>query len=206
MAAIAAIAATAAVLAGCGSSRSSAPAPLPIAEVSRRYTAAVDPANAALADMLKKVLAYSGGPTTAIDAATAPTAATLKKAAGQLRAIGVAGFVRRDILDVADTLSRVVGDLTDLRSATGDGVQPSIARLVADAGRENAADTLVRVEITQLTIPSTAPLPTVAVPTTVALTTTTVSRRTPTTRARTTTTRPRTTTTTRPGTTATSHP
>jgi hypothetical protein len=190
----------AAALTGCGSSHHNAPAVLPIAEVNGRYRVAVDPANAALAAVLKRVLAYSGGPTAAMDAATAPAAATLQKAAGQVRAIGAAGFLRHDILDVANTMNVVVGDLNGLRAAKGDSVQPSIARLVADAGRESAADDLVRLEITQLTTPSTATLPTIESPTTAAPTTTTISGRSSTTRSRAATTAPRRTTT------STSHP
>jgi hypothetical protein len=185
-----AAASMAAALTGCGSSHHNAPAVLPIAEVNGRYRVAVDPANAALAAVLKRVLAYSGGPTTAMDATIAPASATLQKAAGQVRPIGAAGLLRHDILDVADTLNLVAGDLTSLRSAQGDSVQPSIARLVADAGRESAADNLVRLVITELTTPTTAPPPTLEPPTLPTTTTsTTLGRHTATTRGRTTTTR-----------------
>ncbi len=179
------------MMVGCGgSSKPKAATVASIQAAGQRYVAAVDPANAALAAMLKRVLAYTSGPTTQIDAATTPTAATLKTAARQVNAIGAPGALGRDMRDVVAALNVVVGDLGTLHDAKGDAVETEIARFVADAGRESAADDLVRLAITELTTPTTQPPPTLE-PATLPTTTTTVSTR------RTTTTRPRTTTTKR---------
>jgi hypothetical protein len=200
VAVIAAISAAlaAAAMAGCSSSGTAGNgASLPLATIDQRYTAAVDPANAALAAMLHRALAYSGGPTTDIDSAVPPTSTALSNAAHQVRAIAAPAPLRRDIVDVANALNVVVKDSATLGSARGNDVQPAIARLVADAGREAAADNLVRQTLIQLTTPTTAPPPTLE-PATLPTTTivATIPRHTTTTRARTTTTTRRLSTTT----------
>jgi hypothetical protein len=179
-------------LAGCSRSGKTAnAASLPLVTVGQRYTAAVDPATAALTAMLHRALGYSGGSTTDIDSGVAPTTTALNSAAHQVGAIAAPAPLHRDIQDVASALNVVVKDLSALGAARGNDVQPAIARLVADAGREAAADNLVRTTLVQLTTPTTAPPPTLEPPT---LPTTTTSTTTP---RHTTTTRPRTTTTTR---------
>jgi hypothetical protein len=188
----------AAALAGCGGSgHTSNVAAIPIAIVSQRYTAAADPANAALTSLVKRALAYGGGSTADLDAAVSATAAVLKTAAGRVGAIAAPQPLRADIVDVAGAMNVVAGDLTPLRAARGNDVSPAIARFVADAGREAAADNLVRVLIVQITTPTTEAPPTIAAPSTTTTTPapTTAPRRTTTTRPRTTTTRATTTTT-----------
>ncbi|MDQ1366963.1 MAG: hypothetical protein QOE57_3005 [Acidimicrobiaceae bacterium] len=193
--ALAAILAATTAFAGCSrASSNSGPAALPIATISQRYRAAVDPANGALAAMLKRALAYAGGSTADLDSAVPPTATGLKNAARLLRGIGAPEPLHRDIVDVTNSMNTLVDDLNALGRAKGNDVQPGIAHLVADAGRESAADTLVRLAITQLTSPTTLPAEPLVTSTTLPpITASTTSPR------RTTTTRPRTSTSTATG-------
>jgi hypothetical protein len=181
---------TTAAFSGCSrASSNSGPATAPITTISQRYQAAVDPANAALAAMLQRALAYSGGSPAEIDSATPATETSLKNTARQLRGIRAPEPLHRDIVDVMNSMNTLIADLTTLSRAKGNEIQPDIARLVADAGRESASDTLVRLAITQLTSPTTLPAELLVPSTTSAPTTTTTSPR------RTTTTRPKTSTT-----------
>ncbi|MDQ6614834.1 MAG: hypothetical protein M3083_08825 [Actinomycetota bacterium] len=183
-----------AVVAGCRGSH----ATLSVADVSQRYQSAMDPANRALSDMVNRALAYNGGSPAQLDSAASPTAGSLNKAAGQVSGISAPALVRRDIQDVASALHVLVGDLNTLGAARGSDVQPEIARLVADAGREAAADNLVRVALSESANPPAIPAPqpaAVEVPTTVADTTTEATTTTTTLRHTTATTRSRTTTT-----------
>ena len=193
--ALAALLAATAAFTGCSrASSNGGPAALPIATISQRYQAAADPANGALAAMLKRALAYGGGSTADLDSAVAPTSTSLKDAVRLLRGIGAPAPLHRDIVDVMSSMNTLVDDLTTLGRAKGNDVQPGIARLVADAGRESAADTLVRLAITQLTSPTTLPAEPLVTTTTIPpITASTTSPR------RTTTTRPRTSTSTATG-------
>jgi len=195
-------------LAACSRANGSASqATVPVAQLSQRYEAAVAPANAALTTFFTQAVAYSGGPAKGLDALAQRSEPPVKNAAGQLSHVAASGPLRLDIADVASALDAVGRDLTALLAATGAGVEPSVAALVADIGRESAADGLVKLALTAAATPTS--LPSVTVPpatdatvadtTTTVETTTTVRRRTTTTRpARTTTTVARTTTTKKP--------
>jgi hypothetical protein len=190
--------ATATAFVGCSrASSNGGPVTAPIPIISQRYAAAVDPANAALAAMLNRALGYSGGSTADLDSTVPATATSLKNAARQLRGIGAPEPLHRDIGDVMNSMNTVVDDLTALSKAKGNEIQPDVARLVADAGRESAADNLVRLAIAQLTSPTTLPaepLVTATIPPTTAASTTS-PRRTTTTRPKASTTIARTSTT-----------
>jgi hypothetical protein len=185
-------------LAACGGGSGRRPA-LPASEVAVRYPAAVDPANAALSGFITQALAFAGGPPAALDTAARQTETVVTTAGHRAAAIAAPDPIKRDITDVVAALATVGSDLAALVKATGNDIQPAIARVVADAGRESAADTVVRLAIKYATTPTTIPLATVApLPvTTAAPTTTSTSLVT----KRSTTTRPRTTTTVRTSTT-----
>jgi hypothetical protein len=181
--------------AGCGGG--SGRATVPLTEVASRYQAIMDPANAALAAFVTQALAYGGGAPTGVKAAAHSTEAGLNDASHRVGAIAAPAPIGRDIRDVANALTTVAHDLASLAKATGAEIQPGIAKAVADAGRESAADAVVNEAIKLATTPTTEPPPTVVPPvtTTVPVTTTIVARHTTTTRPRTTTTFPRVTTT-----------
>ncbi|MDQ1429290.1 MAG: hypothetical protein QOK39_2766 [Acidimicrobiaceae bacterium] len=194
----AAVLAALAGLAAC-SGRSGRRATLPVSEVATRYPAAVDPANAAISGFMTQALAFAGGPPAALDTAARQTENVVTTAGHRAAAIAAPDPIQRDIADVVAALDTVGSDLAALSKATGNDIQPAIARVVADAGRETAADTVVRLALKYATTPTTVPAETVPpLPvTTAAPTTTSTSLGT----RRTTTTRPRTTTTVRTSTT-----
>ncbi len=184
-----AVVATAALADCSGASSNTGPGTATIATIGRRYQAAVDPANLALAGMLKQALAYGGGSSAQLNSAVPATVASLKSAARRLQGIGAPTPLRRDIVDVMNSLNTVVDDLNTMKGATGE-IQGVVARFVADAGRESAADTLVRLAISQLSSPTSLPAELLVPSTTIAqaTTSTTASRRTTTTRPKTSTT------------------
>jgi hypothetical protein len=206
IAAAVALAATVALVGCSGQHKVSATASL--ATISQRYETSVDPAHASLNAAVSRMLAYQGGSTSDVDAALPPTVNILRRAAGQLNAISAPAPIRLDIVDVAKAMTVVVADLNALSAARGSDVQPAIALVVADAGRESAADNLVRLALAQPTQAAATPTPEVPVVavTTVPDTTTTQSatvpaRSTTTTRLTTTTAVARTSTTSKPTTT-----
>ncbi len=179
-------------LAGCSRNGTANGGPASLVAVSQRYGAAVDPAHSVLTDTVSKALSYSGGSTSSLDASVPPTVSALRRASAQLGGIAAPAPINRDILDVAKAMNVVVADLNAMAAARGSDVQPAIALVVADSGRESAADNLVRLALAQPSTASAAPaFPVVAETTTVSDTTapTTLPGRTTTTAvARTTTT------------------
>jgi hypothetical protein len=149
---------------------------------------------------MTQALAFTGGPPAALDTAARRTETVVTTAGHRAAAIAAPALIQRDIADVVAALDAVGSDLAVLAKATGNDIQPAIARVVADAGREAAADTVVRLALKDATTPTTFPPETVPpLPvTTAAPATTSTSLGT----RRTTTTRPRTTTTVRTSTTA----
>lgn len=212
-------AALAAVAGFAGCSRATATASrtsVSLSEVNQRYETVVEPAAAALSAFVPQALDYVGGSPAGLDAGARRTATVLTGAAHGLGGIAAPEPIKGDISNVAEALGTVTGDLDSLAAATGSTVEPAVARLVADAGRESAADNLVRLALTEATSPTTTPLttpiatnipttePTTLPPSAPATTlpeqTTTVPEQT-TTVPQTTTTRPRATTTVAPQTT-----
>lgn len=147
VAAIAAIAAIVAAAACSAGSHNGVTAPVSPAVVAQRYQAAVDPANTAVNSVYKRALAYSGGTPSGLDALVSPTVAVLKKAASQLRAISAPQPVHGQILAVASSIDLVVSDLNALKGVRGSDVESDVTRLIADAGREAAADNVVRLQL-----------------------------------------------------------
>lgn len=195
-------------LAGCSHTGNGNGGPASLVAVSQRYGAAVDPAHSVLTATVSKALSYSGGSTSSLDSSVPPTVNALRRASAQLGGIVAPAPINRDILDVAKAMNLVVADLNAMAAARDSDVQPAIALVVADSGRESAADNLVRLALAQPSTASAAPaIPVVAettVPDTTTTPTTLPSRATTTAVARTTTTAvARTTTTTRPATTTT---
>jgi hypothetical protein len=204
-------------LAGCSSSHSTtSKTTISLATISQRYQTAAQPADAALAAIVNRALAYSGGSTAGLDSAVPSTVSTVHSSAGALNTLAAQVPtpvpLHQAIGNVAHVLDTLVSDLTAMQGAQGGAVQPAIAKLVADAGREAAANSIVGPLITSLTTP-TIPGSTVFVPApalTAATTTTTPAPTTTTTTTNpftvTTTTRPRVSTTTVPRTTTTPPP
>lgn len=188
--------------AGCSrGSNGGGRATLPVTEVGSRYQAVMGPANAALTAFVTEAVAYGGGSPAGIKAAAHSTEGTINDAGHRVVAIAAPEPIGRDIRDVMGSLTAVAQDLATLAQANGPEIETVIARTVADAGRESAADSLVSLAIKLATTPTTEPPATVPPPvtTTIPVTTTTVAKHTTTTRLRprTTTTAPRATTTTR---------
>lgn len=117
--------------------------------VSQQYESAVDPAHAALNTTISQALAYGGGPPTALDASVPGTASAVRRSAGRLRGISAPNPVKTDIADVAKAMDVVGTDLNSLQAARGDDVRNAIAQLIADSGREMAADNLVRLALAE---------------------------------------------------------
>ena len=167
--------------------------------VSQQYESAVDPAHAALNTTISQALAYGGGPAASLDASVPGTASAVRRSAGRLRGISAPNPVKTDIADVAKAMDVVGTDLNSLQAARGDDVRTAIAQLIADSGREMAADNLVRLALAESpTAASTPPaVPAVAdVSTTAVEAPTTAETTPPTTAARPVATVPRAATTT----------
>jgi hypothetical protein len=161
---------------------------LPASQVEQRYDAAIGPANTAIASLeTQAVAAGAGGSAKGLASASGNTSGVLQKAAGQVSGISAAPPLEKDMADVVKALNNLVTDLAALSSARGADVPPAAARYVADAGREAAADELVKLALIAATTPTTLPPPTVAPDTTTTVATlppppTTVPRHTTTTR------------------------
>ena len=125
--------------------------------VSQQYESAVDPAHAALNTTISQALAYGGGPPTALDATVPGTAGAVRRSAGRLRDISAPNPVKADIADVAKAMDVVGTDLNSLQAARGDDVRTAIAQLIADSGREMAADNLVRLALAESPTSASAP-------------------------------------------------
>lgn len=203
------------LLVGCAtSSHKSSKAALSLAIISQRYHAAVQPANAATSDVAGRALAYQGGSTASLDSSLPPAVTTLQSSAHALDVLDALTApvpLQQAIVTVAGSLNSLVQDMTTLQGAQGGAVQPAIARVVADAGREAAADNAVGLLLTLLATPlapattSLIPLPagSTTTSTTAAATTTTSAATTTTLSTATATTMPRPSTTTVPRTTTT---
>lgn len=176
---------------------------LPASQVEQRYESAIGPANTAIASLVTQAVAVgAGGSGKGLATAAGRSSGVLQKAASQVSGISAAAPLKKDMADVVKALSVLVNDLATLSSARGADVPAAAARYVADAGREAAADELVKLALIAATTPTTQPPPTTLPPATTPVATlpvppTTVPRHTTTTR-RTATTVPRTVTTLKP--------
>lgn len=154
------------------------------------------PANNRISSFVSQALAPSSGGAS-LSSGARSTAGAVRRAASALGGIDAAPPIKADIGDVIKTLNALGTDLTTLAGARGADISPAIAAVVADAGRESAADAVVRLDVVAATTPHApvGPIPTSPVPVTTTASTT-IARPTPTTIHRTTTTTRRTKVTT----------
>lgn len=177
-----------------------------LATVGKQYMAAIAPADKALSSFRDQALAYTGGPPTRLVAAIPPTRGTLKAATKQLLAIQAPAPLSGDIKDLVATVNAVDADLVAIGDGKAPDIEGHIAKLVADMGRQAAADSTFRFTLQLLIDPGSLPTPSTVVPVTTVPPTTVKGKKTTTTVPRTSTTSVvRTATTVRP-TTTTSHP
>lgn len=118
--------------------------------LNQRLQDAVQPANAALSQVVAQALQVSSGGKADLQPSLPPAESALNKSVKALQGISGPAALRSDLNNVVSGMNAVIGDLMGLSSASGSGQSQAISKLVADSGKVSAAENVAQLEVSQL--------------------------------------------------------